>query len=151
MNQSKGFDEPTQQLGYNAGETCNRNGCNGVITEHETDLTCSCHVSPPCSYCTDSRDYCPKCGWDGREDQIEQQSKVKVEPLFNFKSKTFHDLDKTKIDWIYEHHTHFSMIKKGVYPIGTTEKEVYEEVKGTFGGRFEQFGNGTFKFIAYTD
>lgn len=43
------------------------------------------------------------------------------------------------------------MIKEGVYPEHLTRQEVEKEVKGTFGGRFEHFGNGKFKYIAYTD
>ena len=43
------------------------------------------------------------------------------------------------------------MIKEGVYPEGMTSQEVYKEVQGTFGGRFERFDSGRFKFIAYTD
>ena len=43
------------------------------------------------------------------------------------------------------------MIKEGVYPEGMTKEQVREKVKGSFGGRFESFGNGKFKYIAYTD
>lgn len=43
------------------------------------------------------------------------------------------------------------MIKEGVYPDGTTIQEVRKVVDGTFGGGFESFRNGKFKFIAYTD
>jgi hypothetical protein len=49
--------------GFTKGEICNRNGCDGII-EHERDGGCSCHINPPCSYCTDDGAYCPKCGWD---------------------------------------------------------------------------------------
>lgn len=49
-------------------------------------------------------------------------------------------LDATKVDW-----------HKGVYPEGTGIEEVRKLVDGTFGGRFEHFGGGKFKFIAYTD
>jgi len=35
---------------------------------------------------------------------------------------------------------------------GTEDGATVESVvKGTFGGRFEQFGGGKFKYIAYTD
>jgi len=52
------------------GEVCNRNGCCGVIDEHDSDSGCTCFINPPCSHCTDSRCYCPECGYDGREEQI---------------------------------------------------------------------------------
>ena len=61
------------------------------------------------------------------------------------------NLDPTKVDWRSLPHSSCSMIKEGVYPLSTPKAEVYELVKGTFGGRFAHFGDGKFKFIAYTD
>lgn len=47
------------------------------------------------------------------------------------------------------------MIKEGVYPESGDRAadmaRVRKEVDGTFGGRFDYFGHGKFKFIAYTD
>jgi len=43
------------------------------------------------------------------------------------------------------------MIKEGVYPLHMSMEEVRQEVRGTFGGRFEYFKDGKFKYIAYTD
>ncbi|QTP32787.1 hypothetical protein B7759_01365 [Burkholderia glumae] len=60
-------------------------------------------------------------------------------------------LDPTKIDWHSLPHSSASMIKEGVYPEGTTRAQVEEKVVGTFGGYFERFGDGKFKYIAYTD
>lgn len=60
-------------------------------------------------------------------------------------------LDPTKIDYRIEMHSNASQLCIGVYPEGTTMKEVEAHVKGTFGGRFKSFGNGRFEYIAYTD
>jgi hypothetical protein len=60
-------------------------------------------------------------------------------------------LDQTKIDFHSKPHSSCSMIKEGVYPKGTTREEVEAKVAGTFGGRFERFGCGEFRYIAYTD
>ena len=60
-------------------------------------------------------------------------------------------LDVAKIDWHAKPHSNATMIKEGVYPEGTTRSEIEKLVRGTFGGRFEQFGGGKFKYIAYTD
>lgn len=51
------------------GEVCNRDGCKGVIKErdHEHD-GCSCHLNPPCGYCTENLAYCPECDWDSDYD-----------------------------------------------------------------------------------
>lgn len=61
------------------------------------------------------------------------------------------ELDPTKISWKSKPHSNSSMIKEGIYPEGTSRQEVEKEVAGTFGGRFEHFGDGKFKYIAYTD
>lgn len=60
---------------------------------------------------------------------------------------------KGGIEWVAKMHTNSSMIKEGTYPYPSeiTRDDVRKEVNGTFGGRFEHFGNGRFKFIAYTD
>lgn len=50
------------EVGINDGEFCNRNGCEGIIAR-TNDGSCSCHINPPCSYCTDNNVYCPECDW----------------------------------------------------------------------------------------
>lgn len=159
-----------QEIGYMKGEECNRNGCKGIIDEHEKEGCCSCHINPPCSYCVDAAEYCPECGWDGKEEQAEAD-KADIEQFRNSgaqeaynrqmeaEEKRRNDFWKLfrsnseieKFDCIYEGHTHFSMKKIGVYPPQMTSKEVEEKVKGTFGGRFERVSGGRFVYIAYTD
>jgi hypothetical protein len=68
-----------------------------------------------------------------------------------YRTWTPRPLDPSKIDWRNLVHTHFTMIKEGVYPEGTTREEVEKLVRGTFGGRFEYFKDGKFKYIAHTD
>lgn len=65
------------------GEKCNRDGCNGIIDEHEKDGCCSCHINPPCSYCTTQTGYCPECGWSAEEEQREYDEKQKEYYLKN--------------------------------------------------------------------
>jgi hypothetical protein len=60
-------------------------------------------------------------------------------------------LDPTKIDYRIHMHTNSSQRVEGVYPEGTTPDQVRALVDGTFGGRFNRFGDGRFEFIAYTD
>jgi hypothetical protein len=137
-------------IGYETGTICNRNGCQGIIDEHVKEGCCSCHISPPCSFCVEPNSFCPECGWEEKEEDFIQNSNKKTEYV-PYKVRTIDDLDKTKIDWISLIHTHFSMQKIGVYPLDVTMADVYKEVKGTFGGRFESFKDGRFNFIAYTD
>jgi len=51
------------EFGLYEGDVCNRNSCKGVIEEHPVE-NCSCHINPPCSACTEPREYCPECGWE---------------------------------------------------------------------------------------
>lgn len=140
------------EYGYDEGEECRRQGCNGIIEQRDQDRSCSCHIHPPCSACTEAREYCPECGYERKDDFV--MNGYVVSPNKDtgvFRSYEPRPLDNTKIDWHSKSHTYSSMIKEGVYPEGTTMEEVRKAVEGTFGGRFERFGAGKFKYIAYTD
>lgn len=130
------------------GSKCSEN-CDGIIELKKAD-NCSCHISPPCSGCTDAPLYCPICHWEEEIERINGFIGKRDESgvVHNWVKRT---LDKTKIDWHYETHTHFTMKKVGVYPESATMKDVEDLVKGTFGGRFEYFRDGKFSYVAYTD
>lgn len=153
--------------GYIKGEICNRNGCTGTIDEHDKEGCCSCHINPPCSYCTTDTSYCPLCGWDVNDDfepivklsnaEIERYRKEQEErelrnKLFYEKLRGVKPIDKLEIRT--ETHTHFTQKRIGIFPPGTETREtIRSQVRGTFGGRFEYFDSkiGKFCFIAYTD
>jgi hypothetical protein len=149
------------QLGYEKGEICGRNGCAGVIDAHEVE-NCSCHISPPCSACTTAKEFCEACDWL-HADEIADENMRKFKELKN--KPPVHEgcvsnairgenkLDDRIINWRYETHTHFSMKKVGVFPPGTMRADVEKEVAGTFGGRFEYFNESErkFSYVAYTD
>lgn len=144
------------KFGEEEGETCWRNGCAGVIALKEKEEGCSCHINPPCHSCITPREHCPVCDWDAEEEE-------KAEYMNGFRMKVADDavrtiisyerrpLDPRKIDYHSMSHSNSSMKKVGVYPEGTTRTQVEALVKGTFGGRFESFGDGKFSYIAYTD
>lgn len=142
--------------GYYEGEVCNREGCKGFI-ELEKVENCSCHISAPCWAHENAGLCCPDCGWRAADDPlcVREICTITIDlggvgTFFDSKPRV---LDPTKIDWTWEPHSSSSMIKKGVFPPGTTREQVREVVDGTFGGRFESFDEKrcTFKFIAYTD
>ena len=144
------------ELGYYEGDICNREGCEGLI-ELEKVENCSCHISPPCWAHENASLCCPDCGWRAADDPLCVRE-IHTITIDLSGAGTFYDrkprvLDPTKIDWTWEPHTNSSMIKKGVFPPGTTREQVRAVVDGTFGGRFESFDEerGTFKFVAYTD
>lgn len=140
--------------GFCEGDTCNRAGCQGVIHTLPVE-NCSCHICPPCSACTSPRSFCPVCGWEeANEPPPPVEASVHRDypmPVYKSHYQRVAELVPDKIRWVGATHTHFTMIKEGVYPEGTTIEQVREEVKGTFGGRFGNFGGGKFKYIAYTD
>jgi hypothetical protein len=158
----------TITLGYTKGETCNRNGCGGIIDEHPKKGSCSCHINPPCGYCTTDTSYCPECHWYpelyitpvdpevqkrnteyyARENQRWQEQRNSFYRKFNGQEPI------TKLEIRGEPHTHFSQIKVGVFPPNSeTTESLLPEIKGTFGGRFTRFepAFGRFHYIAYTD
>lgn len=141
-------------FGFEKGDVCWRNGCQGIIAEHPVQ-NCSCHIAPPCGQCTESREYCETCGWEQRED-----GETKVVPWLiigpdawvgSVEPKKERPLDPRKIDYLITSHTNSSQLCTGVYPEGTTMAEVRDMVNGSFGGRFNYFTGGKFQFVAYTD
>lgn len=141
----------SNEMGFCEGDICNRRGCKGVIGTHPAE-NCSCHINPPCSACTAPRGFCPVCGWEECDDVVVNDFVVNVDRKTDtYRTWTPRPLDSSKIDWTSHGHTHSTMIKRGVYPEGTTKAEVEAVVKGTFGGRFKSFGNGNFEYVAYTD
>jgi hypothetical protein len=150
-------------LGYVKGETCNRESCLGVIDATEKEGSCSCHISPPCGYCTEQTEYCPACEWSASEEEKRHQPTAEQLAAWERERnewaarheeflKKFHSLDPvSKFDYRAESHTHFSMRAYGMYPPDMTAAQIADHVRGTFGGRFTRFGNGRFEYIAYTD
>lgn len=150
-----------QELGFCEGNTCGREGCNGIISIHQSD-NCSCHISPPCSSCTALRAYCPECDWQEADDPAPEPSTPTQAEKDSWASWAAGQermrnlpLDNTKVSWRSKSHSSCSMIKEGVYPDSGDQQAdmvtVRKQVDGTFGGHFERFGDGAFKFIAYTD
>lgn len=139
------------EFGYCEGDVCRRKGCKGVIQMRKAE-NCSCHISPPCSACTAPRHFCDACEWDEADDEVINDFIVNVDKTTgNYRSWEPRPLDPTKIDYRIKPHTNSSQVCEGVYPEGATREEVQKLVIGTFGGRFEHFGKGKFKYIAYTD
>ncbi len=136
---------------YEEGDKCTE--CGKGRFEYVKDGVCYCHISPPCSACTNSFLQCTECGFEPDEPDY---ADVPIVPNYlgvgissrEYKPKP---LDNTKIDYRTTTHTASTMIKEGVYPKGTTREAVEKVVKGSFGGRFEYFAEGMFKYIAYTD
>jgi hypothetical protein len=137
------------EYGFEDGAICGRDGCAGVIGSHDVE-NCSCHLGAPCGQCTSPKGFCPECDW---EEVKEKNTNPPVSRWVNNTRITEVDVtvDATKLHYRSEPHSSCSMSKVGTYPDGMTIQQVRKEVNGTFGGRFDSFGDGKFRFIAYTD
>lgn len=132
---------------HEEGDRCPTGNCDGKL-EYPPVENCSCHISPPCAACTNNALTCNECGWT---EEAPDQKYIPVAPGIAMLEYKPRPLDSTKIDYRHKMHSHISMLVEGVYPDGTTREELRKVVAGTFGGTFVEFGNGRFKFIAYTD
>lgn len=138
------------ELGYCEGDTCNREGCIGIIDSHPPE-NCSCHINPPCPSCSAPRNFCPECDWLEAADPLVVMEATTIHVPTGFAERKKRILDPSKIDYRIEMHSSSSQLCIGVYPEGTTRAEVEKVVQGTFGGRFNHFRNGRFEYVAYTD
>lgn len=138
------------ELGYEEGSVCNRDGCAGIIAIHKSE-NCSCHIAPPCGSCTAPRGYCPECDWQEKDDPLVIMEVKTIYLPSGGTDRVKRVLDPTKIDYRVEMHSNSSQLCIGVYPPTATRADVENRVRGTFGGRFESFGNGSFRYVAYTD
>lgn len=144
------------------GDKCKMEDCPGVLELEEKEGCCRCHISPPCSYCTDSSYVCDTCG-EGLEMEEEtpkpvkpskQTYKASTDWTIPWEQRVLKEWDGKSIVWRGEYHTHFTMIKEGFKPPGATKGEVLKEIgDGTFGGRWAFWEDGAtyFKYIAQTD
>ena len=150
MSAADKIAEALQELGYAEGDVCGRNGCMGLIDSHASE-GCYCHINPPCGACTSPRNFCPECDWQEKDDPLVVMEVHTIHLPTGFTERRKRILDPSKIDYRVEGHTSFSQLCIGVYPEGTTRNDVEAVVRGSFGGRFNHFGNGRFEYVAYTD
>jgi hypothetical protein len=146
-----------EEHGYNKGEICNREGCRGIIDEHDKD-GCSCHSAPPCSSCTRTYEYCPECDWDHQEEiEAEYAKRTIISDGITYilpKRKTIDDLDKSKIDWFHSGGWHSGTEITGVYPEGTTREDILRALRIAENPnmpRFKRFSDGIFTLTYFTD
>lgn len=147
------------RFGTHEGEVCNRNGCNGIIEEGEKEGCCSCHINPPCSYCTTQTEYCPICGWSAEEDQrkyLDEYAKKQSSSTYVYKSdeqrfKELKDGEFGYIDVVSGGHTIVRL--KGKHP-NMTRKEIFERLRlfeNPHMPRMKSFTDTTFELTYFCD
>lgn len=146
------------------GDKCKTFGCDGAI-EHENDMSdvsCSCHISPPCSKCcNESPLYCPECDWHEddlttkkqRKDELARKERSYLYQTVFPKKRTLEDLDDSKIDYIIGTTGYYGMIYEGVFPFGTSRGDILSLFNTCFGYRFDylDMDKRVFKLVVYTD
>lgn len=137
------------KFGIEEGDTCGRDGCEGIMA-YKRDGDCSCHINPPCSSCTGAKLHCPECEWTAPDEAL-NGFEGRLNPASGYTEWKLRPLDPRKIDYHIKVHTNSSQLCEGVYPAGATREDVEKLTKGTFGGRFDFFAGGHFKYVAYTD
>ena len=124
--------------------------CRGALEYPEIE-NCSCHINPPCAACTSNELTCTECGHEPNADKGDHTYISAGIPGVSIREYKPKPLDKSKIDYRIKMHSSCSQLVYGVYPEGTSRDEVRKVVTGPFGGRFQMFGGGKFRFVAYTD
>lgn len=126
----------TEEEGYLKGDVCNREGCKGTIDEHDTDGGCSCHISPPCSYCETPREFCPECDWESidERDALDAAYMAKTKPKI-IVPKTKEEIQKEKEERyaqddgeLYTIYRYFDSILEGTNGSDLTKGEAYRKL-----------------------
>ena len=118
--------------GYSKGELCNRNGCNGIIEEPPKEGCCTCHINPPCSYCTTQTAYCPECGWSAEDEEnayLEKHAKAQTPFVYHYKTdqQLFDELKDGEFGYVRLDSGRSFIRLKGKHP-GMTNKEIFEKL-----------------------
>lgn len=148
--------------GTKKGEICNRNGCVGIIEEGEKEGCCSCHINPPCSYCTTQTEYCPICGWSAEEEQREyderqRQYYLKNPPkpiVYKSEEQRFQELKDGEFGFInVEYDGHTIVRLRGKHP-NMSAKEIYSRLnlyENPHMPRMKRFTDTTFELTYFCD
>jgi hypothetical protein len=144
------------------GEKCNRNNCNGVMVESATGGCCSCHISPPCSYCENMEFRCDEC--DHTEEKPEPDNKESIhtpnkegwyirktrEQLFRELKENWSGKNIEYVDYTPNENYYFR-IKKGFYPDDTKADDIKALFNLCFGYSYLTMKSGVFEIKYYTD
>ncbi|MCM1170203.1 MAG: hypothetical protein NC324_09750 [Bacteroides sp.] len=139
--------------GMSEGEICGRDGCKGIIAKRKIEGSCSCHINPPCAYCTTPKEYCPECGWDASE-EIDYSDHVEVTPfVYRTPKECFERLKDGEFGYVVWNTFPGGMIVKGKHPnMGMQEilKRLGCADKYSM-AQFKEFTDKEFKVSYYTD
>lgn len=127
--------------------------CQHTNTEyrsHHSDSCCSCHISPPCSYCTDQDLHCLDCGEIAEEyesPKFTASAATKPAPRYKTHEERFAELPDGVFGYVSYPNNGWGMAIKGKLPKeGMTRADILSACGICEYGipHFKQCGNGTF-------
>lgn len=135
--------------------------CDGELVEHIPkeleDISCSCHISPPCSKCVSIGRYglCKKCddiidfmdiGWNKPKSKPSRG----ISDRYIRKTRTIDDLEDGVFGYISEP-KYARTDYVGKYPKGMTADELLDKFNTCFGYRGFSMKDGRFRLTVHTD
>lgn len=130
--------------------------CTHNRTEYRSihgDSCCSCHINPPCSYCTDQELHCLDCGEVTEEYEPYSSLTSGVQEVWKPKPFTPEPCGNGFITgYGYDGRSGSTMVFKGAYTGEVTNEDLLKYFgTGTFGHRFGSCSGGHFTFTKITD
>lgn len=142
------------QLHYEEGDKCPNHHCSGTL-EFLPSKSCSCHISPPCSSCTDIPLTCSECKWTAPIIENEESTRpVSPDISERYFKRPSEDLGNGKriFDYDYDSSSGSTMVYSGRYEGPVTAKDILDYFgDGTFGHRGPSLHNGRFSYTKITD
>lgn len=135
------------------GQNCPE--CNKALMKFHVE-NCSCHISPPCSSCTDAPLMCQGCGYTYEfEREVYKSSKTADYSYMPYGRKSrVADLGDGKklLDFEYDSSSGSTMVYRGKIEGNVTPKDILDYFgSGTFGHRGPSILGNSFTFTKITD
>jgi hypothetical protein len=141
------------EAGEVTGDTCNRNGCKGVMKELETDRGCSCHICAPCSHCVNAIYECQECGEVTElAEQSRRPAQTFVMPERRTDKERFDSLKDDEFGYVTIAGKYYWMEYWGKYPASMSAQDVVSQFNTCFGYKWlRRPVDGVFHIKVYTD
>lgn len=136
---------------FEEGDEC-KTCCVGKLVEKHSGEGCSCHISPPCSYCTDTKLVCDECGEAAPEETYRAVGGNLSERLSTKRPMADLGDGKKLFDYDYDSRSGSTMVYSGKYEGPVTAADIFKYFgDGTFGHRGPSLHDGRFHYTKITD
>ena len=136
---------------FEEGDECKTCRVGKLVEKHSGD-GCSCHISPPCSYCTGTKLVCDECGEAAPEETYRAVGGDLYERLSTKRPMADLGDGKKLFDYDYDSRSGSTMVYSGKYEGSVTPEDVLKYFgDGTFGHRGPSLRDGRFHYTKITD